>query len=258
MTTALNPAFDLTGRVVLVTGGGAGLGQAIVLALAQAGATVGIHYHTSRKSAEETAEAVRQLGRQAFLLPADLTIEEQARGTVNDLLRQTGRLDILVNNAGSPLTLARLEDCPTDLWRRAFDVNVTSAFFVTRQAIPALRASGRGSIINNLTLSVQTGGSSGVGPYAASKGALQVMTRTLARELAPQVRANAIMPGVIETRHHEIYSTPEKMESYRQQTPLGRNGQANEVAQAVLFLASDASSFLTGGLIDVNGGRFLR
>src|SRR5271166_2025973 len=129
MTTALNPAFDLTGRVALVTGGGAGIGRAIVLALAQAGAAVGIHYHTSQKAAEETAETVRQLGRQAFLLPADLTVEEQAKATVNDLLRQAGRLDILVNNAGSPLTLARLEDCPTDLWRRAFDVNVTSAFF---------------------------------------------------------------------------------------------------------------------------------
>jgi 3-oxoacyl-[acyl-carrier protein] reductase len=255
----MNPGcFDLAGRVALVTGGAVGIGRAIALALARAGAAVGVHYHTSEKAAEVTAALINQEGGRAFLLSADLTVEEQAKATVDQLLEKAGRLDVLVNNAGSPLTLARLEDCPTDLWRRAFDVNVTSAFFVTRQAIPALRASGRGSIINNLTLSIQTGGSSGTGPYAASKGALQVMTRTLARELAPQVRANAIMPGVIETRHHEVYSTPERMEGYRQQTPLGRNGSAEEVAQAVLFLASDASSFLTGALIDVNGGRFLR
>ncbi len=253
----LNP-FDLTGRVALVTGGAVGIGQAVVLALAGAGADIGVHYFHSEKAAEETVDLVRSLGRRAWLLPADLTVEEQAKTTVDQLVRQAGRLDIVVNNAGSPLTQARLEDCPTDLWRRAFDVNVTSAFFVTRQAIPTLRLSGHGSIINNLTLSVQTGGSSGTGPYAAAKGALQVMTRTLARELAPQVRANAIMPGVIETRHHEVYSTPEKMESYRQQTLLGRNGSPDEVAQAVLFLASDASRFLTGALIDVNGGRFLR
>jgi 3-oxoacyl-[acyl-carrier protein] reductase len=253
-----SPPFDLTGRVALVTGGAVGIGQAIVLALARAGADVGPHFCHSDRAAEETVGLVRQLGRRAWLLHADLTIEEQAKAIVDRLVQQAGRLDILVNNAGSPLTQARLEDCPTDLWRRAFDLNVTSAFFVTRQAIPALRASGHGSIINNLTLSVQTGGSSGTGPYAAAKGALQVMTRTLARELAPQVRANAIMPGVIETRHHEIYSTPEKMESYRQQTPLGRNGSPDEVAQAVLFLASDASRFLTGSLIDINGGRFLR
>jgi 3-oxoacyl-[acyl-carrier protein] reductase len=87
---------------------------------------------------------------------------------------------------------------------------------------------------------------------------LQVLTRTLARELAPQVRVNAVMPGVIETQHHEVYSTPEKMEDYRRQTPLCRNGDAEEVARAVLFLASDAASFLTGALLDVNGGRFLR
>src|SRR5262249_58286585 len=105
-------------------------------------------------------------------------------------------------------------DCPTDLWRRAFDVNVTSAFLVTRQAIPHLRASGRGSIVNNLSLSVHTGGAGGGGPYAAAKGALQVLTRTLARELAPQVRVNAVMPGVIETRHHEVFSSPEKMAEY--------------------------------------------
>ncbi|MBV8073029.1 MAG: SDR family oxidoreductase, partial [Acidobacteriaceae bacterium] len=115
-----------------------------------------------------------------------------------------------------------------------------------------------GSIINNLTLSVQTGGANGAGPYAAAKGALQILTRTLARELAPEVRANAIMPGVIETRHHETFSTSERMEQYRRETPLGRNGRPEEVADVVLFLASDASRFLTGALIDINGGRFLR
>jgi 3-oxoacyl-[acyl-carrier protein] reductase len=189
---------------------------------------------------------------------ADLADEAQAVVAVDQLLAETGRLDILVNNAGSPLARTRIEDCPTELWRQVFAVNVDSAFFVTRRAIPALRASGRGSVINNLTLSIQTGGANGAGPYAAAKGALQVLTRTLARELAPQVRVNAIMPGVIETRHHEVFSTPERLEEYRRQTPLGRNGQAEEVAQAVLFLASDASAFLTGALLDVNGGRFLR
>jgi 3-oxoacyl-[acyl-carrier protein] reductase len=129
---------------------------------------------------------------------------------------------------------------------------------VTRRATRHLRASGRGSIINNLSLSVQTGGSGGGGPYAAAKGALQVLTRTLARELAPHVRVNAIMPGVIATRHHEFFSTPAKMEEYKKQTPLARNGGADEVAQAVLYLASDASSFITGAILDINGGRFMR
>ncbi|HZT82841.1 MAG TPA: SDR family NAD(P)-dependent oxidoreductase [Gemmataceae bacterium] len=250
--------FDLSGRAALVTGAGVGIGRAVALALGGAGAFVGVHYHSSKAAAEETLALLRQNGGGGMLLPADLTVEDQARATVEAFVTTAGRLDVLVNNAGSPLTLARIEDCPTDLWRRAFDLNVTSAFFVTRQAIPHLRAGGRGSIVNNLSLSVHTGGAGGAGPYAAAKGALQVLTRTLARELAPQVRANAVMPGVIETRHHEVFSTLQKMEDYRKQTPLGRNGTAEEVAQAVLFLASDASSFLTGALIDVNGGRFLR
>lgn len=249
---------ELHERVALVTGAGAGIGQAAAIALAQAGATVGIHYHSSEAGARQTLEQIEAHGGRAYLLPADLTIEDEANSVVDRLIQQTGRLDILCNNAGSPVRMVRLEDCGTDLWRRAFDVNVTSAFWVTRRAIPHLRASGHGSIINNLTMSIQTGGSGGAGPYAAAKGALQVMTRTLARELAPQVRVNAVMPGVIETRHHETYSTPAKMDEYRKQTPLSRNGQAEEVADVVVFLASDAAKFMTGALLDVSGGRFLR
>jgi 3-oxoacyl-[acyl-carrier protein] reductase len=250
--------YDLRGRVALVTGAGVGIGRAAALALARAGAAIGVHYHSSQLAAEETLALLQDGGGTGFLLQADLTVEAEADAAVDKLATAAGGLDIVVNNAGSPLTMARIEDCPTDLWRRAFDVNVTSAFFVTRRAIPHLRRSGHGSIINNLSLSVHTGGAGGAGPYAAAKGALQVLTRTLARELAPGVRVNAIMPGVIETRHHEVFSTPERMEEYRRQTPLGRNGTAEEVAEAVVFLASDASSFLTGSLIDINGGRFLR
>lgn len=248
----------LAGRVALVTGAGVGIGQAAALALAEAGAMLGLHYHQSADGARAALALIRSRGGHALLLPADLTREDEANGIVERLVQDAGRLDILFNNAGSPVRMTPIEACPTELWRQVFDINVTSAFLVTRRAIPHLRASGHGSIINNLSLSVQTGGSGGGGVYAAAKGALQVMTRTLARELAPQVRVNAIMPGVVATRHHEVYSSPAKMDDYRRQTPLGRNGTAEEVAQAVLFLAADASSFMTGALLDINGGRFLR
>jgi 3-oxoacyl-[acyl-carrier protein] reductase len=249
---------DLTGRAALLTGASGGIGRASAVALARAGAVVGIHYHASEAEAKATLQAVQAAGGSGFLVRADLREPVQAEAAVDDFVEQAGRLDILFNNAGSPIQRTRIEDCPTWLWLEVFAVNVHSAFAVTRRAIPALRASGCGSIINNLTLSIQTGGANGAGAYAAAKGALQVLTRTLARELAPAVRVNAIMPGVVETRHHEMFSSAERMQQYRQETPLGRNGSAEEVAEVVLFLASDAARFMTGALVDINGGRFLR
>jgi len=249
---------SLQGRVALVTGAGVGIGQAAAIALARAGAFVGIHYHSSADGARQTLQTIRAAGSDGLLLPGDLTREEDANAVVDQLVQAKGRLDILFNNAGSPLRMVPFAEMPLDLWRQVFDVNLTSAFLVTKRAVGHLRASGHGAIVNNLTLSMQTGGSGGAAAYAASKGALHMLTRTLAKELAPQVRTNAIMPGVIETRHHEVYSTPEKLAGYRQQTPLGRNGTADEVAEAVVFLASDAAGFINGAILDINGGRFLR
>ncbi|MFN4260381.1 MAG: SDR family NAD(P)-dependent oxidoreductase [Gemmataceae bacterium] len=254
----MNSSHDLSNRVALVTGAGVGIGRATALALGQAGALVGIHYHRSQPEAEQTLSDLVALGGRGMLLQGDLTREADAEGIVDQLTATAGRLDILVNNAGGPVQRTRIEDCSTDVWRQIFDLNVTSAFWITRRAIPHLRRSGSGSVINVLTLSIQTGGAGGAGPYAAAKGALQILTRTLARELAPTVRVNAIMPGVIETRHHEQFTAAERMAEYRRETPLGRNGLAEEVAPAVLFLASAASQFITGALIDINGGRFLR
>ena len=251
-------ADDLRGRVALVTGASSGIGQATAIALGKAGAFVGIHFHSNRDGAQKTLDAVRESGGDGILIQGDLSQPEQAQRVVDDLVAKSGRLDILFNNAGSPLERSKLEDCSVDLWQQVLATNLTSAFVVTQRAIPHLKQSGNGAIINNLSLSVQTGGANGAGAYAVAKGGLQVMTRTLAKELAPQVRTNAIMPGVIETPHHEVFTKPERMAQYRTETPLGRNGTAEEVAATVLFLASDGARFINGALIDINGGRFLR
>jgi 3-oxoacyl-[acyl-carrier protein] reductase len=222
------------------------------------GAVVGVHFNRSAAEAEEVAAGIQRDGGRAILLQADLSDPSQAGDLVKRLVTKSGRLDILVNNAGSPVRRSRIEDCPLELWHEVIATNLTSAFVVIQAAVPHLRKSGDGAIVNNLSLSIQTGGAYGAGPYAIAKGGLQVMTRTLARELAPEIRTNSIMPGVIETRHHEVFSTFERMEKYRRETPLGRNGLADEVAAAVTFLVSDAGSFVNGALLDINGGRFLR
>ncbi len=251
-------SLNLSGKVALISGAGVGIGRAAALALAKAGAYIGIHYYSSKAGAEALLNELEAINCQAMLLPADLTNESEANNVVDKLVAHTGRLDILVNNSGGLVKRAKLEDCTLENWRKSLDINLTSAFLLTKRATPHLRATGSGRIINLLSLSVQTGGANGGGAYAAAKGGLMVFTHTLAKELAPEVRTNSIMPGTVETQHHEIHSTPEMMENYRKQTPLGRNTYAEEVASAVLFLASDMSSHMNGALLDISGGRFLR
>lgn len=250
--------MDLTGKVALVTGGAVGIGKASVLALGRAGAFVGVHYYSSKDAAEALMAELQAENIKAVLLQGDLTVEDDAKRVIANLLAAGGRLDILVNNSGGLVKRAKIEECTVEVWRKSLDINSTSAFLITKHAIPHLRATGSGRIINLLSLSVQTGGANGAGAYAAGKGALMVFTHTLAKELAPHVRTNSIMPGTVETQHHEIHSTPEMLEAYRKQTPLGRNTMAEEVASSVLFLASDMSSHINGALIDISGGRFLR
>ncbi len=251
-------SLSLAGKAALVTGAGIGIGRAIALTLGQEGAFIGIHCHKSREGAEATLQELRRHQGDGLILQADLTSEENANGVVDDLVAYAGRLDILVNNAGSLMGRVRIENCSLELWQRSLDINLTSAFLVTKRAIPHLKSTGSGRIVNVLSLATQTGGANGAGAYAAAKGGLLVLTRTLARELAPQVRTNSVCPGVVETRHHEMGSTAEQMEKYRRETPLGRNGIPEEVASAVHYLVSDASAFINGALIDINGGRFLR
>lgn len=250
--------LKLTGKVAFISGAAVGIGRACALALGGAGATIGLNYYSSVDAGKQLQEELTAKGIKSVLLPADLTDEAQAKGVIDKLVAEFGRLDILINNSGGLVKRAKIEETTLENWKKSLDINLTSAFLVTKHAIPHLRATGSGRIVNLLSLSVQTGGANGAGAYAAPKGGLMVFTHTLAKELAPHVRTNSVMPGTVETQHHEIHSTPEMMENYRKQTPLGRNTMAEEVASSVLFLASDMSSHINGALIDISGGRFLR
>ena len=186
-------ATSLEGLTALVTGSSSGIGRATAEMLAAAGANMVIHYHSNQAAGAEAVQAIRAAGGNAQLQHADLARPEQAQRLVDQTVQHFGGLDLLVNNAGSVVARAKIEDCSLELWQQAHNVNLTSAFVVTQRAIPHLRKSGRGAIVNVLSLSVQTGGANGAGAYAAAKGGLQVFTRTLAKELAPQVRTNAVM-----------------------------------------------------------------
>ena len=158
--------LNLTGKVALVSGAGVGIGRAVALALGQAGAFVGIHYHSSKEGAEKLLDELSAQNIKAILLPADLTNEEEANAVVDKLAAEAGRLDILVNNSGGLVKRAKIEDCTLENWNKSLDLNLTSAFLLTKHAIPHLRATGSGRIVNILSLSVQTGGANGGGSYA--------------------------------------------------------------------------------------------
>ncbi len=249
--------FRLDGKVAIVTGAAVGLGREIALALADAGAFVGIHFHRSEREAADVLAEVRRRGKEGMTLQADLTREDDCNALVDRVVAQTKRLDILVNNAGALVASKHIEDCPLDVWEKTLAVNLTSAFLVTKRSIPHLRKSGSGRIVNVVSASMESGGTFGSGAYAAAKGALHIFTRTMAKEYGPEIRTNSICPGVIETQHH-ANTPPERLAAYRQATPLKRNGKSEEVALTVLYLVSDASSFTNGALLDVNGGRVLR
>jgi 3-oxoacyl-[acyl-carrier protein] reductase len=234
-----------------------GLGREIALACAEAGAFVGIHFHRSEKEAGEVLTLVRQRGGDGMVFRADLSKEQECNALVDEFAARAKRLDILVNNAGALIGREKIETCPLEVWEKTLAVNLTSAFLVTKRAIPDLRQTGSGRIVNIVSASMESGGTFGAGAYAAAKGALHIFTRTLAREYGPEIRANSVCPGVIETQHHDA-TPPERLAGYRAATPLKRNGRAREVALAVVYLVSEASSFTSGALLDVNGGRVVR
>jgi 3-oxoacyl-[acyl-carrier protein] reductase len=247
----------LDGRKVLVTGGSRGIGRATALLFAQAGADVALSYVSNQKAAEEVLKNVEKLGRKCLIYKAEMSSRADIDRMVADVLAKWGELDTLVNNAGvwTYLEMGRMDDA---VYRETIGINVDGVFYATNAVVPAMKEHGRGSIIN-VTSTAGVRGEAFHSHYAASKGALHSLTKSLAVELAPfGIRVNAVAPGWVDTdMSAPSFSEPGFKEKVRQTIPLRRIPPAEDIAGPILFLASDLARHVTGEILDVNGGSVL-
>lgn len=245
----------LKGRKALITGGDSGIGRAVAIAYAREGADVAISYLPSEQSdAEEVKRIIEEAGQTAVLLPGDLLDEAYARGLPSAAAERLGGLDILVNNAGKQIFNDDFASIPSRQLSETFTVNILAMMWITQEALAFLP---KGAAIINTTSIQATQPSVGLLDYASTKAAITNFTRGLAQELGPKgIRVNAVAPGPIWTPLQPSYGqSQEKLTKFGQDTPLGRAGQPAELAGAYVFLASQESSYVSGEVIGVTGGR---
>ncbi|WHU02087.1 MULTISPECIES: SDR family NAD(P)-dependent oxidoreductase [unclassified Sphingomonas] len=246
--------MKLKDKVAIVTGGGRDIGKSVSLQLAAQGAKVAVNYRSDEAAAKATVAEIEAAGGTAILIQADVTKPAEVAKLVEETTAAFGeRVDVLVNVAGGMVARKTLADMDEAFFDHVMELNLKSAFLVTKAVLPHL---GEGSAIVNLSsLAGRDGGGPGASIYATAKGALMTFTRGLAKELGPQgIRVNALCPGLIGTSFHDTFSKPEGRKAVAGNTPLRREGHPDEVASAVVFLASNDSSFLTGVNMDINGG----
>lgn len=242
----------MSGRV-LITGASRGIGAAAARLLAREGWGVAVNYHTGREAAEKLAAELSALGVKAVPVRADVSAPEQAERLVREAEFSLGGLDAIVCNAGIALPQQLLTDTTAEQWRRLMSADLDGMFYVLKAAIPGLVRQKRGAIVTVSSMWGLTGGSCEA-PYSAAKAGVIGLTKALAKELGPSnIRVNCVAPGVVATDMNG-HLTPEDLAALEEETPLGRIGTPEEAAQAIAFLVSDRASFITGQVLNVDGG----
>ena len=242
------------GQVAIVTGAAKGIGLRVARAFGHEGARVAA-LDVDIEGVERLTRELAAEGREALPLKIDVTVAGEVRRAVDTVIGRWGRVDVLVNNAGGFSVIRRTEDIPDDEWDAIFRFNVTSAFLCTKAVLPHMRRQHAGSIVNLSSIAGRSSAVTTTSHYAASKAAILGFTRHVALEAAGDgIRVNAVAPGTVATERVRALRTPEQTRRIAETVPLGRIGEPEEIADVVLFLASDAARYVTGASLDVNGG----
>ncbi len=259
MAQTTNITQELSGKTSLITGASRGIGAATAFAFAKAGVRrVVLHYNSHRAGVEAVSAQLKPFGCECHLLQADLGQQAGIESLIQQVQKLSLPIEILVNNAGSLVKRARLAEYTPELFDEVMNLNVKSAWFLTKAVAPGMLEAGHGSIINLSSIAARNGGGSGATIYAAAKAAVSTITKGLAKELAPKgIRVNAVSPGTVDNDFHAKFSNQQILDSVVAMTPAGKLGDNEEVADTIVFLCSHAARYIHGQTIEINGGMFM-
>lgn len=245
-------------EVAWITGSSTGIGRACAVALAREGCRVAVHYNQSEGEAAKVVEEIESSGGEALLVGGDVADAGEVKWMVGKIEERFGRLDILANNAGSLIERRSLEEMDEDLWDRVMVVNLKSVYLCSQAVLPLMKRQGRGKIVNVTSVAARSGGGSGAIAYATAKGGVSTLTRGMAKELIPDgIIVNGVAPGIITTPFHEQFTPDEVREQMTGSIPAGREGTPEEIAAAVVYLASPQADYLVGEILEINGGMLM-